>query len=425
MSELEAAGPAPAIAAIPAAEFPRESRNPFRTAQYRTYWAAVICGAMGVGIQVVTVPLFIRDRVASDHRELIIALALMAQTIPSACLMLVGGVAADRFQRQRIMVRVWLSASLVSVCYVLLTEFEMSQVWPVFILGATVGSLDAFGQPARVSMPPQIVPQAQVQNGIILNTVAFMAAMQFLGPSIGGLLADFFNLSVAFAAEVLFLLVGALLATRIRVEKPVPTGKSVFADLADGVHYVRSSTRIQALLLLQLIPGLLLIGPFRVTAVGMVQDVYHSADRYVGLLSGAFGVGVLAGSIALTAVRISRRGLLLCASPITGGLILVAYGFSEEVALGLALMVPWGLGAAIFINMVTPLLQESSEPAMLGRVMSMSSLCFAVSTPLGFAQSGIIASGWGPQESLIVSGVVCTALGLLAVAFLGTVRRMQ
>jgi hypothetical protein len=295
----------------------------------------------------------------------------------------------------------------------------------VFILGAVIGSLDAFGQPARFSMPPQILPRAQVQNGLILNTVAFMAAFQFLGPSVGGLLADLANLETAFAAEVGFLLVGALLISGVHVPKPVPTGKSVLGDLADGVRYVRHSGVILALLAMQLMPGLLLIGPFRVTIVGMVRDVFEESDRFVGLLSGGFGIGALLGSIALTLLVVRRRGLVLCLAPIPGGLILIAYGFSTDVMLALGIMFAWGLSAAVFINMVTPLLQEASDPAMLGRVMSVSSLCFAIAVPLGLAQAAVISTIWSPEAALVTSGVVCTALGVLTALFLGPVKRLR
>ncbi|MFN0145611.1 MAG: MFS transporter [Dehalococcoidia bacterium] len=417
MTELETTAPQ-------AATDPGATRNPFATPAYRWYFAAVVCGAMGVGIQVVSVPLFIRDRVASGDREFLIALALIAQAVPAAVLMLAGGVAADRFQRGRIMTRVWFSAAFVSLAYVLLTGADISLIWPVFVLGAVIGALDAFGQPARGSMPAQILPRPQLQNGIILNTVAFMAAFQLLGPAAGGILADFFSLTVAFSAEVIFLLVGALLATRVHVPKPVPTGKSVFRDLADGISYVRGHTVLKALLFMQLLPGLLLIGPFRVTAVGLVQDVLHRGDRYIGFLSGGFGLGVLVGSMALTTIRMSRRGLVLCASPIAGGLIFIAYGASGNIWLSLALMVPWGLSAAVFINMVTPLMQEESSPEMLGRVMSMSSLAFAISTPLGFFHSGLVSNFWDPRASVIISGAVFAAIGLFCVLFLRPVRRL-
>ncbi len=404
---------------------PDESRNPFRSARYRWWWAATICGAMGVGIQVVTVPLFVRDRVGEDNRSIVIALALMAQTVPAAILMLFGGVVADRVERRRIITRVYAVAGFVSLAYVFITGFDVQAVWPVFILGAVVGSCDAFGQPARMSMAPQIVSRAQLQNGIILGTVAFMASFQFLGPSIGGILADFFNLTVAFSFEVGFLLLASLIATRISTDRPVPTGKSVIGDLADGLRYVKGQPVLLALLSMQLLPGLLLIGPFRVTTVLIVQDILHQPDRFVGFMSGGFGIGVLAGSMALTGVRLSRRGLVLCASPMLGGLVFVAYGLSTNVWLSLALMVPWGLSAAIFINMVTPLLQENSSMPMLGRVMSMSSLAFAISTPLGFLHSGVVSKFAGPDVSVIASGALFAAIGVLCVLFLRPVRRLR
>ena len=416
----EAAIPAPHGAAPEEAP----SRNPFRTATYRWWWAATICGAMGVGIQVVTVPLFVRDRVSEDNRSIVIAAALMAQAVPAAILMLFGGVVADRIERRRIITRVYLIAGIVSVAYVFVTGFNVQQVWPVFILGAVVGSTDAFGQPARMSMAPQILSRAQLQNGIILGTVAFMASFQFLGPTVGGLLADYGNLTVAFSAEVIFLLLAALIATRISTDTPVPTGKSVFGDLKDGLSYVKGQPVLLALLSMQLLPGLFLIGPFRVTAVLIVQDVLHEPDRFVGFLSGGFGIGVLAGSMALTMLKLNRRGLILCASPMLGGLIFVAYGLSGNIWLSLALMVPWGLSAAIFINMVTPLLQENSSMPMLGRVMSMSSLAFQVATPLGFAHSGVVSKFGGPDVSVIVSGVIFAAIGVLCVVFLRPVRRL-
>lgn len=423
MEHAEAAAAPPAAALAPAEV--ELSRNPFRTPAYRRYFAAVVCGAMGVGIQVVTVPLFIRDRVSADNRELLIGLALICQLLPQALLILVGGVAADRFRRHRIITRVWSVAALVSLVYVALAVSDASAVWPVFILGAVIGSLDAFGQPARFSMPPQILPRQQVQNGIILNTVAFMAAFQFLGPSAGGLLSDFFNLATAFAAEVAFLVAGALLISRVQVPSPVPTGKSILGDLADGLGYVRRSPAIMALLAMQLLPGLLLIGPFRVTIVGMVQDVFHESDKFVGLLSGAFGSGALGGSIALTMLLIRRRGLVLCMAPIPGGLILIGYGLSTDIWVAVGLMVAWGLSAAVFINMVTPLLTETADPARLGRVMSVSSLCFAISIPLGLAHASVVSTIWSPEAALVASGVVCAALGVLCVIFLAPVRRLR
>ncbi|HNM77277.1 MAG TPA: MFS transporter, partial [Tepidiformaceae bacterium] len=95
MSELAPEiAPAPVAAPAEGTEA-EESRNPFAVMGYRLWWAASIVAGTGVGIQAVTVPLFIRDRVADDQRATLIAAALICQTIPGALFALIGGVVAD------------------------------------------------------------------------------------------------------------------------------------------------------------------------------------------------------------------------------------------------------------------------------------------------------------------------------------------
>ena len=75
--------------------------------------ASMVAGT-GVGIQSVTVPLFIRDRVAFDDRALASAAALVSSTVPAALLSLFGGALADRVERRRILVRTYGVATAVS-----------------------------------------------------------------------------------------------------------------------------------------------------------------------------------------------------------------------------------------------------------------------------------------------------------------------
>jgi hypothetical protein len=64
--------------------------------------------------------------------------------------------------------------------------------------------------------------------------MAFMATLQFGGPSLGGVLADGVGLTAAFATEVLMLAVAALLFGQIATDRPVPSGKTVRHDLIEA-----------------------------------------------------------------------------------------------------------------------------------------------------------------------------------------------
>jgi hypothetical protein len=54
----------------------------------------------------------------------------------------------------------------------------------------------------------------------------------------------------------------------------------------------------------------------------------------------------------------------------------------------------------------------------------MYSLVFFVAMPIGYAQAGLVTSLWGPQTTLVVSGLVAAALGLACVTWLRSVRAL-
>ena len=256
--------------------------------------------------------------------------------------------------------------------------------------------------------------------------MAFMATLQFGGPMVGGLLADGPGLTFAFAMEVLMLAAAALLFSRVATDRPVPTGRSVRADLVEGLRYVRRSPALSGVLVLGSVPGVFLLGPFAVTVVIFVQDVLHESDKFVGILWGCFGAGIVVGSVLLTVVRPPRRGLMLCSSVLMGGLFMGLYGFSSSLPLNMLFLFMSGvLGPAIFINFAVALLQENTERQMMGRVMSMYGLAFLASTPVGYAQAGVMTTLFGPQVTVVVSAIAAVAIGIAAMLFLRPVTRLR
>jgi MFS family permease len=401
------------------------ARNPFTSSRFTRWWLATLVAGTGVGIQTVTLPLFIRGRVPTDTRALAIAAALIAQTLPGALLTLVGGAVADRVERRRILVRTYAVVALVSSAYVLLAVIDFRQVWPVYLLAAIVGSAGAFTNPARQSMLRLLVTPEQLQNGVILGTTGYMATFQFLGPSIGGLVADAAGLIPAFALEVVLLAIAAAIFSGVGTDVPTPTGRNILGDLIDGLRYVRSEPAILSLLLLSTTIGLFFIGPFGVTVAILVPDVLHAGDKWVGLLTGCFGGGVLIGSMLLTLKRLPRRGIAVGATTLVGGILSIAYGLSTTLWISAALQFISGLNAAVFANYAVALLQERADPARLGRVMSMYSLAFFASMPIGYAQAGLITDRFGPQVTLIESGVLAALVGLVCLIWLKPVRSLD
>ncbi len=400
------------------------SRNPFHAAGFTRWWAASMVAGTGVGIQSVTVPLFIRDRVALDERALAISGALIATTLPAALLTLFGGALADRVERRRILARTYSVAATVSTIYVALCLWDVSVIWPVFLLAAIVGSAGAFTNPARQSLLPQLVTRPQLQNGVIFGTMGFMAALQFLGPTVAGLMVDASGLASAFSLEVALLAAAAVAFAGVHTPPIEQSGRSMLDDLGDGLRYLREQRAIRSLLLLGAIPGFFFIGPFAVTIPLLVPDVFGAPDKWVGLLWGCFGAGVFSGSLALSLRPFTRRGLAVCFSTLTGGVVEVLYGSTDSLFAAGTMLFVWGLGASIFMNYVTALVQEHTDPRMMGRVMSVMSLVFFTAMPLGYGQAGLVTSAFGPQTTLLVSGSIAALIGLGCVTLLRPVREL-
>ncbi len=400
-------------------------RNPFHAPDFPRWWVASLVAGTGVGIQTVTVALFIRDRVDAADRALAIAAALIAQTLPGALLSLFGGAVADRVERRRILVRTYGIAAVVSAVYVALAGFDVRTIWPVFPLAAVIGAAGAFTNPARQSLLPQIVAPAQLQNGVIFGTMGFMAALQFLGPMTGGLVTEFAGITVAFGMECVLLASAALLFAGVHTEAPTPSGRTVVADLLAGLHFVRGQPALAALLLLAMLPGIFFIGPFSVTVPIVVPDILGAGDKWVGLLWGCFGAGVLACSLLLARYPIRRRGLAICRSMASGGGILILYSASETLAGSALLVLLWGSSAAVFINYVVALLQENTEPGMMGRIMSMYSFAFLAASPVGYFQAGLLTTAVGPQGALLTNGLAALVVGVLCIRFLRPVHELE
>jgi predicted MFS family arabinose efflux permease len=255
--------------------------------------------------------------------------------------------------------------------------------------------------------------------------MGFMATLQFLGPAVAGVVVDARGLTAAFALEVALLAAAAAAFSGVRAPQPPPSGRHVLGDLADGLRYVAGQPRLRGLLALSTVPGVFFIGPFAVTLPLLVPDLFGASDKWVGLLWGCFGAGVFFGSLFLTFRPLPRRGLAVCLSNLLGGFVMMLYGRSDELAVAAALLVLWGLNASVFMNYVVTLLQEQSEPPMLGRVMSMYSLAFFLAMPLGYGLAGASTAALGSAATLLLNGAAAAAVGLLCLVGLRSVRELH
>ena len=110
-----------------------------------------------------------------------------ASQIPVFLVAPLGGIIADRYNRQRIVIATQIASMILAFILAALTLTGRDQVWHIFVLAALLGVVNAFDIPARQSFLVDMVGKEDLMNAIALNSSMFNGA-RIVGPAIAGIL---------------------------------------------------------------------------------------------------------------------------------------------------------------------------------------------------------------------------------------------
>jgi Na+/melibiose symporter-like transporter len=192
--------------------------------------------------------------------------------------------------------------------------------------------------------------------------------------------------------------------------------RAIFSDIADGVRYVASHRRI--LLLMTLFVTVILAGFPHVTVLpGLIENVLGRPAQEVSQLFIVSAVGALLASIAIARFADSPRAhLIFTALGCVFGVSLVGLAAAPSLLWTLVAMFGVGAGSGGFQSLNSGVIARETEPAYMGRVMSLVILAFA-----GFGLMalpyGVMADWLGERQTLFAMGVVVLGLcGLVGTA---------
>ena len=286
--------------------------------------------------------------------------------------------------------------------------------WIVLVLAACQGVINAFDTPARQAFVIEMVESREdLPNAIALNSTLVNVA-RLLGPSIAGALIATVGEGWCFTADALSyvaVVASLLLMTGLR-PRPSQAPAPVVQSMREGWAYVKGFAPIRALLLLLAL--LSFTGVPYVTLMPVVAThVLGGGPHTLGLLMGASGLGAVAGALWM-AQRPSVVGLtrVVAVSSLlfAGGLI--AFSFSTQRALSMALLAITGGGTMVGFAAANTMIQTLTDEDKRGRVMSFYTLAFFGVMPLSSLACGALADRIGSPRTILASGIV--ALGGVA-----------
>jgi predicted MFS family arabinose efflux permease len=139
--------------------------------------------------------------------------------------------------------------------------------------------------------------------------------------------------------------------------------------------------------------------------------VLHESETGYGLLMSFMGIGSFIGAMVIASISKSGpKKFILLIVPIFVALSLILIGFTNVYILtGLALTVT-GFFFMLFTSNANSTMQMNTDPEYLGRVMSVYTLVFAGSTPLGNLYAGGITEKFGARAGVIACGGIILIL---------------
>ncbi len=195
---------------------------------------------------------------------------------------------------------------------------------------------------------------------------------------------------------------------------PRRAGAPMLAELGEGLAYAFRTPAV-----FQVVIVMAFLGTFgynyRTMLPLLARQVLHVGSQEFGLMDTAVGVGAIAAALVVAYRQRAGEGQLLAGAAAFSAL-LALLGLSRWYGASLAVLVGMGLAGITFTTTANARLQLLSPPEMRGRIMSLYTLLFAGTTPIGSMTLGLVADHAGVQGAVLLFASLCglgVALALL------------
>lgn len=373
--------------------------NPIRDAPaFRRLLAARTISHVGDGIALIALVLMVQDQRRTGTA---VGALLLATSLPRF-LGPIAGAIVDRVEQRTVMVLCDIGQAAV---FGAIAWLDPS--FPVLVgLVALAAVFDTVFAPAGRSALPALVRPEQLMraNAWIGMSLNIQVAA---GPVLGGLLVAWLDFRGALAANALSFVLSALFLLRLPPLR-APTGGQARGFLAVGMEGLRFAwrNRVVRTLVIALFVGVAFAGLDDVALVFLVRDTLDGSPLAYGLVTGAYGIGMLLGSLGLTwKGTAAAAGTVFLLGWVASGTGAVLTGIAPVIALVAVGQAVAGVGNAVEVVAMDTLVQQAVPRDMLGRVFGLVGTAAPAGHTLAFAAGGFLVDLVGGRVVFLIAGL--------------------
>ncbi len=367
---------------------------------YRRYFTGQVISISGNWMQIVAEMWLIVQLTGSGVS---VGVTAALQFLPMLLFGAWGGLLADRVPKLRLLQYTQALMAVPALTLWILTATGDIAPWMVFGLVLARGSVLAIDNPARQAFVMELVGPERIVNAVSLNSVVVHTS-RIAGPAAAGTVIALLGVGPCFALNALSFI--AMLAALRRMDRKallisIPAERRR-GDVRLGLRYVRSTPELWIPLAAMVLVGLLSFN-FQVLMPLLAHSTWHGTATTYAVMTMAMGVGSVGGAL-LSSVRGQVSPRLIVGAAGLFGVFELLVAVAPTLPLQILALVPLGAVSVTFAAGVNSSLQLAASPAMRGRVMSLYSIVFMGSTPIGAPLVGWLAEISTPRAGLALGG---------------------
>lgn len=364
--------------------------------------------AVAIGWQVYDLA---RETRSVEESALLLGFVGLAQFLPVFLLSLIGGQAADRYNRKMILVIVNIFRCGCAAVLAATPFMETNTaLWVIFSIAAALGVTNAFSPAASNALYPNLVPRAVIRDAIAINSLGFQGSA-ILGPALGGFLYILGPLTVYSICAGMSVLATIAIATARTPKQQKMVGVRSLGLILEGLRFIKGNKVLLGAITLDLV--VVLFGGATALLPIFARDVLMVGAEGLGVLRAAPAMGAAGVAIWLAGTPLTHRsGAWLLGAVAVYGAATIAFGLSELFWLSIIALAITGAADVISVYIRQSIVQLTTPDNMRGRVSSVGFIFISASNELGEFESGVAARFLGPVGAVVLGGAmgIITAL---------------
>ena len=279
-----------------------------RYREFRTLWTGSLLSWWSQWIQHAALGWVVYEITGSGA---LLGAVMGVRAIPMVLLTPVSGMAADRYDRRRLMQASQGLAAAVSLAFGAALALDIVSIWMLFAFTMLMGASNVMDRPARFTTAFELVPRELAVKAVALNTIGFSLA-RVLGPAVAGYLIAAVGGAGTSSSRACCMPPPARWCSWWRFRPRMPRKRDavrIRATWPKACASRVSNPRTRVLLVVGVLPFFLLIPVFGTLYPIYAKDEFAAGPTGLGLLLTAVGVGgTLGGFIANALGRAERQG---------------------------------------------------------------------------------------------------------------------